>query len=211
MQLFRATMIIDRIAPSAGHWLGPRAIRRSVRASSSLLLALFAGLCCGCGSPSETTQGRPEAPAGPDQSFQDLTLRETSEKGLDWILNAREAVRESRTASTRLTGLKVEFYQGGHEVRSTLTSDSGRVDTRKGFLHAMGNVVVVTPEGNRLETEDLIWDRKNALVSSDVLVRFYHDEDILTGVGFVSDPNLEHYELKKDVHASVRDAAPQRP
>ena len=62
-----------------------------------------------------------------------------------------------------------------------------------------------TPEGNRLETEELHWDRKQDRVYSDVFVRLTRAKDVLTGVGFRSDPNLRSYEILKDVRATVRD------
>jgi LPS export ABC transporter protein LptC len=79
------------------------------------------------------------------------------------------------------------------------------VDLSRGVLIATGHVVVVTVEGNRLETEELYWDRKNAKVSSDVFVRLTRGEDVITGIGFESDPNLERYEIRKNVQASVRE------
>jgi LPS export ABC transporter protein LptC len=86
-----------------------------------------------------------------------------------------------------------------------LVADSGSVDSEKGELCARGNVVVTTPEGNRLETNVLFWDREHAKVRSDDSVRLIRGRDLLTGVGFESDPNLEHYELFRDVRASVRE------
>ncbi len=88
-----------------------------------------------------------------------------------------------------------------------LTSDSGRVDSQKGSLVALGRVVVVTREGARLETEELTWDRKTARVSSEQFVRLIRGRDVLTGIGFRSDPNLVSYEILKDVKASVREEA----
>ncbi len=140
---------------------------------------------------------------GPTQSFRNLELRETSEGKLEWVLRARQAWRQSSSAPTQMESLRVDFYQGTTEIRSVLTADSGRVDSRKGRLMAKGSVVVITREGNRLETEELYWDRKEAKVYSDLAVRLEQKTDVLTGVGFESDPNLEHFRLFKDIHASV--------
>lgn len=165
-----------------------------------LLLALCAAACSGPGSdPQQEAE-----PAG-GQSFRNLELRETTEGRLEWILRADRAWRGESKGPTRLLGLNVRFYQGSGEIRSVLTSDSGRVDPDQGRLLALGNVIVVTTTGNRLETEELAWDRRNAKVSSPVAVRLIRGEDVLTGIGFTSDPNLDRFEIHEDVRATVRE------
>ncbi len=169
------------------------------------MVAGLALLPLACGSHSESPSGKEESGRAPEQVLRDLVLRETSEGKLEWVLRAKRATRISASEPTRLESLRVDFYQGSDHVRSVLTSDSGRVDTQKGTLVATGRVVVVTPEGNRLETEELLWDRKSSRVSSEKFVRLTKGTDVLTGIGFQSDPNLASYEIKKDVRASVRD------
>jgi LPS export ABC transporter protein LptC len=75
---------------------------------------------------------------------------------------------------------------------------------------AKGNVVVVNPQGNRLETEELFWDRKSSKVASERFVRLVREDDVLTGVGFESDPNLERYRIEREVRASVREGGALR-
>ncbi len=167
--------------------------------------AVLLALSGGCTSPSQAPAQRGEGARTPVQSFENLELRETSEGKLEWILRAKKATRDSASDPTRLESLRVDFYQGSDRVRSVLTSDSGRVDSQKGILIALGSVVVVTREGSRLETEELSWDRKSARVSSEKFVRLIRGRDVLTGTGFRSDPNLVSYEILKDVKASVRE------
>jgi len=159
----------------------------------------------GCSPSSQMPPQREARDGGPEQSFRNLELRETSQGRLEWILRARHATRPASLEPTHLESLRVEFYQGGPRVRSVLTADSGRVDTKNGTLLATGNVVVVTVEGSRLETEQLSWDRKNAKVISETFVRLTRGPDVLTGIGFQSDPNLESYTILKEVRASVRE------
>jgi LPS export ABC transporter protein LptC len=166
---------------------------------------LFLFLPSACTSPSPDPTRRGETDHAPAQSFENMELRETSEGKLEWILRAKRATRASATEPTRLESLRVDFYQRSDRVRSVLTSDSGRVDTQKGILIALGQVVVLTDEGSRLETEELSWDRKSARVSSEQFVRLTRGRDVLTGIGFRSDPNLVSYEILKDVRASVRE------
>ncbi|MBD3162508.1 MAG: LPS export ABC transporter periplasmic protein LptC [Candidatus Eisenbacteria bacterium] len=167
----------------------------------AVLVLLLAAV--GCADPGSDPQPETEAETG--QRFRNLELRETTEGRLEWILRADRAWKRESGGPTRLEGLHVTFYQGSGEIRSVLTSDSGRVASEQGRLVALGNVVVVTPEGNRLETEELAWDRRNAKVTSPVAVRLTRGEDVLTGIGFESDPNLERFEIYENVRATVRD------
>jgi len=69
---------------------------------------------------------------------------------------------------------------------------------------ARGHVVLQTTEGTRMATEELRFDNLAQKIRSDRFVRFERGGNVLTGVGFESDPNLEHYEFKSQVKAVVR-------
>lgn len=170
-------------------------------------LYLFFLLATGCSNPSQSPPQREGSQETAAQVLSGVTMQETSNGKIEWILTAGRATRVSQNVPTLLETLKVDFYQGTDRIRSTLRSDSGRVDSAKGVLVAMGRVVVVTPEGNHLETEELIWDRKSSRVTSDRFVRLIRGNDVLTGVGFVSNPNLTSYTLKKDIRASLHEDA----
>ena len=56
-----------------------------------------------------------------------------------------------------------------------------------------------------LETESLVWVEKLEEIHTEDFVRFIKGEDILTGYGFRSDPDLKNVEIMKDVKAFIRD------
>ncbi len=170
-------------------------------------LAAVLLVSAGCGSTSPAPPKEKGSKGAPEQVFRGVNLRESSGGKVEWDLHAIRAVQISPNGPTALDSLEVFFYQGGPVVQSTLTADSGRVDVEKGILIAYGNVIVITPEGNRLETEELHWDRKQDRVYGDKFVRLIRAKDVLTGIGFKSDPNLQSYEILKDVQATVRDAS----
>ena len=75
---------------------------------------------------------------------------------------------------------------------------------------ARGHVVLESTEGTKLSTEELRFlnrDQKN-IVPDDRLVRVQRANDVLTGYGFESDPDLNHYEFKRSVQATVRSRVP---
>jgi hypothetical protein len=73
-------------------------------------------------------------------------------------------------------------------------------------MTARGNVVIQTTEGTRLSTEELRFMNREQkfVVPDDQLVRVERSGDVLTGYGFESDPDLRHYEFKRQVEATVR-------
>lgn len=174
-------------------------IARRCSTAASLAVVL---LTLACSEPPRQTEPA-DGDSLPAATFRNLVLRETREGKLEWVLRASKAWREGPNLPTRLARLQVDFYQRTDRIHSTLTADSGNVDAKRGTLIATGHVVVVTPEGNKLLTEELFWDRKNGQVASEVEVRFVRGSDVLTGIGFRSDPNLQRYEILRDVRASV--------
>ena len=62
-----------------------------------------------------------------------------------------------------------------------------------------------TAAGTRLSTEELRFlnREQKIVVPIEQLVRVEHSGNVLTGYGFESDPDLAHYEFKKDVQATV--------
>jgi LPS export ABC transporter protein LptC len=68
---------------------------------------------------------------------------------------------------------------------------------------ARGSVVLQTTEGTRMSTEQLQFLNKQQRIVSDVFVRVERGADVLTGYGFESDPDLEHFEFKRRVRAVV--------
>lgn len=126
-------------------------------------------------------------------------MRQTSISGLAWVLRAREGISISASDPIELHDMKVEFYDGGKQVRSTLTSKRGEIDARATTLLAQDSVVVITADGDRLETETLRWDPTRERVTTQSSFRFHHGIDYLTGTGFEADPDLKSYVITKDV------------
>jgi len=65
-------------------------------------------------------------------------------------------------------------------------------------------VVVVTRDGRRLETEELSYDNSSGRISNDVFNRFTRGGDVMTGYGMIATPDLDSFELLRDVQAEVR-------
>jgi LPS export ABC transporter protein LptC len=170
-----------------------------------LAFTLPGALClAGCSRRPAPPEEKSHPPA-PQQVLQDLRLRQSSLKGLLWVLDAKQGTSYGPNEPIQLTSMTVRFYDGGTEVRSVLTSRRGIVDDKSQTLIARDSVVVVTPKGERLETDSLRWDPKNAQIATKSAFRFLRGEDYLvTGTGFRADPDLTHYTIESEVRAEVR-------
>jgi LPS export ABC transporter protein LptC len=71
-----------------------------------------------------------------------------------------------------------------------LTSREGTYNTRSGIMEARGNVVVISEDGRKLETPQLRYDPGRNEISSDSAFVMTTPTDVVTGIGFTADPNL---------------------
>jgi hypothetical protein len=56
-----------------------------------------------------------------------------------------------------------------------------------------------------LETESLIWVNELEEIHTEDFVRFIKENDVLTGFGFRSDPELKNVTIQRDVEVYLRD------
>jgi LPS export ABC transporter protein LptC len=74
-------------------------------------------------------------------------------------------------------------------------------------MTARGNVVLQTTEGWRMSTEEMHFLNSRRKMTSDKLVRVEKEGTVLEGVGFESDPNLQHFEFQHQIRATVQPGA----
>lgn len=101
--------------------------------------------------------------------------------------------------STRieLRGVRTDFYSKTGEQTGTLTSREGTYLKQRGNLEARKNVVVVSADGRRrLETEQLRFDERTNLITTDSAFVITQDGQVARGVGFSTDPDVTRFECK---------------
>ncbi|MBC7791003.1 MAG: LPS export ABC transporter periplasmic protein LptC [Anaerolineae bacterium] len=101
--------------------------------------------------------------------------------------------------NTRIELRKVNttFFTSTGERSSVLTSREGTYNTRLQETEARGDVVVVSNEGNKLETSQLKYQQAQNEISSDSAFVFTEKGRRLEGIGFVSDPDMRNVRVKK--------------
>ncbi len=95
-------------------------------------------------------------------------------------------------------GIDVKFYNSQGEIESTLRANYAKIYDKQTKAYAKGNVVLVNvKEGNRLETEELFWERKTDKIRTDKTVRITTQEEVLVGKGLEATTDFKYYKLKK--------------
>lgn len=169
-----------------------------------LVFAFLAVALAGCHGRSPSTP-RGEEVRVPDQEARDFTLTESSEGKKNWTLWASYAAMYNDKNLVDARAVRIEFFDERGAKNSTLNADQGLVHQRTNDLEARGNVRIVTTSGVTLETDSLRWRNARRKIVSDAFVKVTRGGDIVTGYGFESDPQLEHFHLAREVQAEVRD------
>jgi LPS export ABC transporter protein LptC len=182
----------------------PVLVRRtaySVQRTASFLLGLVLFTAAACQKPQSPRTGAAAKgidPAADQVAFGSRTL--VTDGGL------RRAEVLSDTAlfyddNTRMEMRIVNavFYNSAGAKEAVLTSRTGRYLTRDGLLEARGRVVITTVDGRKLTTEQVRFDQRVNQISSDSAFVLTEDGREASGVGFVSDPDMNNIRI---LHAS---------
>ena len=78
---------------------------------------------------------------------------------------------------------------------ATITADSVVFFNQEGRYEAYGNVVVVTTEGRRLESEHLTWNQSDRTIRTRRFVRITTPTEDVRGNGLVAEEDLETYQI----------------
>jgi LPS export ABC transporter protein LptC len=93
-------------------------------------------------------------------------------------------------------GLAVELYDQG-EMTCNIQAGYGQRDETTKRMTASKGVVVMNNKGEKLESEDMIWDEVRAEIKVDGKVKITTPTDQLTGYGLLADDRFRNYSMKK--------------
>jgi LPS export ABC transporter protein LptC len=201
----RSTVLESRCGVRHELCLRARARRRAARLGLVLTASL---VVLGCHKQAPSTPGG-KVVRVPDQEARDFTLTESLEGTKNWTLWAEYAAMYNDQSLVDAKTVRIEFFDKEGKKFSTLVAKQGRVHQRTNDLEARGNVVVTTESGIRMETDSLRWQNRAGKILSDGFVKVTRKHDVVTGYGFESDPNLDHFHIRHEVRAEVRDLEPK--
>ncbi|MDX2002383.1 MAG: LPS export ABC transporter periplasmic protein LptC [Chitinophagales bacterium] len=93
-------------------------------------------------------------------------------------------------------GLKLYMYNDSMKIESKLSANYGIAYEQKEELMVRDNVVIVNVEGRKLNSEELIWKRRDRKIYSDKYVKITTKQEIIYGEGFESNEDFSQYEIK---------------
>lgn len=94
-------------------------------------------------------------------------------------------------------GIKLEFYNDSGNLEATLNANYAKYIQDKNIMKAENNVVLSNLKGEKLESEELIWDQNKHKIFSNSFVKITTQEEIIMGNGFESNEDFSKYKIKK--------------
>ena len=141
----------------------------------------------------------------PDQIMENSTIT-FSEEGIRSATIFAEYVEVyEKLDLKKAKKVHVDFYDKDGNHTSVLVADSGVIKEGKRKFEALGNVVVISDEGIKLETQSLRWDPESAKIVTDDFVTITKDKDVITGYGLEADQELKHFVIKKRVRGEIKE------
>ena len=135
--------------------------------------------------------------------------------GMRVALTAKGVRRADMAADTMFTydamnrmelkNVNTTFYTINGAKDATLTSREGTYDARMQELRGRGNVVILSADGRRLQSPHLVYNQARNEISSDTSFTFNDPVQgrKLSGIGFVSDPNLRNLRVLRGYQGSI--------
>jgi lipopolysaccharide export system protein LptC len=145
----------------------------------------------------------PAAGELPDQEVSDFEATETDLGAVQWKMYARSAATYRARNTVVARGVRIDFYDEKGARASTLTAREGEMNDLSHDMVARGDVVIQTTEGTRMTTDQLQFLNKRQRIQTESFVRVDRRGDVLTGWGFESDPQLNDFQFKRQVRATV--------
>lgn len=108
--------------------------------------------------------------------------------------------------NTRIEFFKVNmtFFTVTGAKDAVLTSERGTYNSRTNSMIARKNVVVVSEDGRRLTTPELLYSQQLNQISSDSTFLLTEPNRTLAGVGFRSDPDMKNIQILKGATGVMR-------
>lgn len=122
-------------------------------------------------------------------------------------LNADTAYFFDDNTRVELDNVRTTFFTTAGVQDAVLTSKRGTYNTRLASMVARENVVVVSEDGRRLTTSELIYNQGKNEISSDSAFVLTEPNRRLEGVGFRSDPNMNNIQILKGARGAANNVS----
>lgn len=108
-----------------------------------------------------------------------------------------ERYQDEKPYTEMTKGLTCYFYNQQQVIENSLKAKYAiRYEHEKKMI-ARDSVVLVNTKGERLNTEEIIWDEQKKIIYSDKYVTIHTKDEILYGYGFESNEDFSRYKIFK--------------
>jgi len=143
-----------------------------------------------------------------DYRLKKVHLQEQGRDGSRWQLDAEysETFEEQNKTTMKKVTVKVDQPPKGDQAsRSwTVTGDEGDLNQETKDVELRGNVVLISSDGLRLETDKLRWDAEGQRAWTEDPVVIYRSGAVVRGTGFESKVAEEVSSIKGRVRATFQ-------
>jgi LPS export ABC transporter protein LptC len=128
----------------------------------------------------------------------EVTIIYSQDGNIKMRLFAHEFVRNASAKRPYIDmnkGLKMEFYNDSGVVEDVLTADSSRYyETQRDFI-VWDSVKIVTSKGERLNTDELIWNESIQKFFTEKHVVIHTNSEVLEGNGMEANRDFTWYKI----------------
>ncbi len=132
-----------------------------------------------------------------DKAF-DVTILYSEYGRLKARLFAKEFVR-NEVAKPSFTdmkkGIRIEFYNDSLNIESTLTAKYARMYDKQKNVLIRDSIVVINKKGERLNTEEMVWNEKIRKFYSEKFVRITTASQVMYGDGLEANEDFSWYQI----------------
>ena len=158
---------------------------------------LLAGLAGACNKTTEPPIAKSTMADSADQTMYGARSLLTDRGLLRAELLSDTAYFFDENTRIELQKVHVTFYATNGAKNAVLTSRAGTYNTRTNVMEARGDVVVLSEDGRRLVSPQLRFDQARNEISSDSAFTLTEPGRQVSGIGFVSDPDMNNIRILK--------------
>ncbi|RMG78797.1 MAG: LPS export ABC transporter periplasmic protein LptC, partial [Bacteroidetes bacterium] len=92
-------------------------------------------------------------------------------------------------------GIKIMVYNDSGKVASQLIAKYAYNDTRNEYIEVKNNVYVVNKNGDQLQTEYLVWNKKDKKIKTQEFVKITTSEEVIYGEGLEANEDFTQYKI----------------
>ena len=162
--------------------------------SGIIAVVLFGAILPSCKNDVQTVISTGMVDTLPEMTAKDIEILYSEKAKVQIKLTSPLLVSKTEDEPVLLfpKGFTVFFYDSAMNLTSTITAEYGISYEKKKLMEARSNVVVENLEkGEKLNTEELFWDRNKQIIYSNSFVKLTSSATVIMGDGLTSKEPFE--------------------